>query len=98
MSASITLEDVRNISNLARVGLTDQEAVVVAKDLANVLGYFSQIQELDTREVPTSDDVTGLSNITRADEANPESLCSIPALMERAPDSQDNQIKVKAVL
>jgi len=97
MSASITPEDVKNISNLARVGLTDQEAIVVAKDLANIFGYFSQIQELDTKEIPTSDDVTGLNNITRADEASPESLCSIPDLIERAPDSQDSQVKVKAV-
>lgn len=93
----ISLDQVKQVAQLARLGLTDTEADQAAQDLGNILSHFSEIQKIDTQNVPTSDDVTGLKNITRSDEAEPEVLCSHASLMNAAPETTQGQIKVKAV-
>jgi aspartyl-tRNA(Asn)/glutamyl-tRNA(Gln) amidotransferase subunit C len=89
--------DVKKIASLARVGLTDEEISRAARDLANIFDHFSVIQKIDTKGVPTSDDITGLSNVTRADKAVPEDLCNTSSLLEAAPEVKAQQVKVKAV-
>jgi len=96
--SEVTKSTVKTIAQLARLRLSDQEQTKTATDLNGIFTHFSKIQEIDTKSVPTSDDVTGLTNITRADEAKPASLCSHQDLLSRAPATHHNQIKVKSVL
>ena len=96
-SKNITKEEVQKMAKLARLGLTEEEIATATVDLARVLGYFTLIQQLDTTNVPTSDDVTGLNNVYREDEAKPEILCPTDQLINNAPSTQQNQFKVKAV-
>lgn len=97
MSAKVTPEEVKKIAALARVGLTDQETKKASHDLGNILDHFSVIQKIDTKDVPTSDDVTGLNNVTREDTADADALCTAEALLKAAPETKDNQFKVKAI-
>lgn len=97
MSAKITPEEVQKIAALARLGLTEQEQERAATQISGILDHFSVIQKIDTKDVPTSDDVTGLSNVTRDDEAHAEALCATDAILEAAPELKDKQIKVKAI-
>lgn len=94
---SISKQEVQRIAKLSRLGLTDKEISQATKDLSSVLEHFSRIQEIDTSNVSTSDDVTGLANITRDDEDSRETLCDESALLDNAPESHKGQIKVKAV-
>jgi aspartyl-tRNA(Asn)/glutamyl-tRNA(Gln) amidotransferase subunit C len=96
-TSHISTDQVKRVAELARVGLTDTEIIQATKDLSNILSHFATIQDIDTQNVPTSDDITGLKNITRIDEATPETLCSHADLLAAAPDIQSNQIKVKAI-
>ena len=97
MPATISIEQVKRVAQLARLGLTEAEAERAAQDLGNILSHFAQVQTIDTQGVPTSDDVTGLQNITRDDKAQTEVICTHADLLARAPELQHNQIKVKAV-
>ena len=97
MSNIISKEEVERIAKLARLGVTDEEVQKATEDLGNILEHFSQIQKIDTKNVPTSDDVTDMKNITREDKADAECLCSAKTLLENAPETKDQQIKVKAV-
>ena len=94
---TISRQEVERIAKLSRLGLTDEEISQAAKDLGGVLGHFSEIQKINTTGVKTSDDVTGLTNVTRDDEATSESLCSAQTLLGNAPDTHQGQVKVKAV-
>ena len=96
--SEVIKDTVEGIAKLARLGLTESELAATTADLNGIFAHFSQVQEIDAADVPTSDDVTGLTNITRADEAQPETLCAHRALLDRAPDTHKNQIKVGAVL
>lgn len=97
MSERLTAAEVTSMAALARLGLTKSETAAAARDLAGILEHFSQIQRLDTHNVPTSDDVTGLRNVVRPDAAAANDLCAAADVRAAAPATQHRKIKVKAV-
>lgn len=94
---NISKQEVERIASLSRLGLTSTEISRATQDLGGVLEHFSQIQQIDTSDVQTSDDVTGLTNITRDDETENKTLCDESTLIDNAPESHEGQIKAKAV-
>lgn len=97
MSNQVTVQEVKKVAQLARLGLSDEELASATRQLSGVLEHFSEIQKIKTAGVPTADDVTGLQNVTREDTARPEELCAADELLKRAPKTKGKQIKVKAV-
>lgn len=97
MSNTITTQDVETIAKLSRMQLSSEEVEAATQQLQGILGNFSAIQSIDTKDTPTSDDITGLKNVVRQDTPEENTLCSKQALLDRAPQVQDDQIKVKAV-
>lgn len=97
MAEKITTEDVEKIAQLARLGLSSKEIKQSTEDLQNVLASFSEIQNIKTGDVATTDNASGLKNVLREDEAEPERLAKHEELMERVPETKDGQIKVKNV-
>lgn len=87
---------VRWIAELARLELTDKEISRFAGQLSNILQHFERLQELDTSHIEPTASVLPLKNVFRADAAQPP----LPpeAVIANAPDSQDNQFRVSAVL
>lgn len=90
----ITPTQVRHIARLARLTLTDVETEKYAGQLTAVTGYIEKLNEVDTSSVPETNQVTGLTNVTRAD-----SVADFPYKQELIACShnpiEDNQIKVK---
>ncbi len=82
---------------LGRLGLSDEEVKRATQQLSGILDHFSQIQKIKTKGVPTSDDVTGLKNVIREDEAKQNDLCTPEELLKAAPETKNGQFKVKAV-
>lgn len=64
---SISLEEVLHVARLARLQLTTDEETKFAVQLANIIDYLGNLQELNTDDVPTTSQVTGLNNVTRSD-------------------------------
>lgn len=93
---TITKEDVEKGALLGRVGLTHEELADFTKKLADILGYFSAIQKIDTEGVATADDVSGLTNVAREDMAV-QLLCTPQDLLQRAPSVHKNHIQVPTV-
>ena len=92
----LTLEEVRNIAELAKLELTEQELMLYTGQLSDILGYFERLQELDTSHIAPTASVLPLKNVLRPDVA------AAPLLPEQvvanAPDAEDNQFRVSAVL
>ncbi len=95
--AVISTEEVKKIAVLSRLSLTEEEIEKAAGDLANILGHFSTIQNIDTAGVPTADDASGLKNVMREDETQPQVLTTHKKLLEMAPQTHGGQIKVYAI-
>lgn len=94
----LTKEDVKKISELARIGVTDEDITSYQKDLSAVLSYFEKLQEVDTDNVEEIGHITGMTNVYRADRAQEFDAEGKKIIHENMPQSQDGYIKVKSVL
>lgn len=93
---SITLKDVEHVANLARLDLTDAEKAEFTEQLNAILKYAEKLNELDTENVEPTTHVLPITNVMR-DDVTKESL-PIEKVLLNAPDEEDGQIKVPAVL
>jgi aspartyl-tRNA(Asn)/glutamyl-tRNA(Gln) amidotransferase subunit C len=62
--------DIKHIATLANLTLTTKEEKQLAKQLTETLDYIGILQEVDTKNVPPTAQVTGLENVTRDDVAH----------------------------
>ncbi|GFN29751.1 Asp-tRNA(Asn)/Glu-tRNA(Gln) amidotransferase subunit GatC [Paenibacillus xylaniclasticus] len=93
---SITANDVEHVANLARLELTDEEKETFTVQLNAILKYAEKLNELNTDGVEPTSHVLPLANVMRADEVRPS--VSNETALRNAPDDEDGQIKVPAVL
>jgi aspartyl-tRNA(Asn)/glutamyl-tRNA(Gln) amidotransferase subunit C len=89
-------EAVRGIAELAKLELSDAEVATYAEQLSHILAYFEKLQTLDTSHITGIDSVLPFTNMLREDVAKP--ALTPEEVTRNAPDSQDNQFRVSAVL
>ncbi|MFC3800297.1 Asp-tRNA(Asn)/Glu-tRNA(Gln) amidotransferase subunit GatC [Cohnella sp. GCM10012308] len=93
---SITTKDVEHVANLARLTLTDDEKEQFTGQLNAILKYAEKLNELDTAGVEPTSHVLPLSNVMREDA--PKASLPIEKVLRNAPEAEDDQFKVPAVL
>ena len=94
---AITREDVLHLAKLSNISLSEEQIEPLKKDLDNIVGYISQLDELDTEGVEPTYQCFDMQNVWREDvieefEANREDLLNLTV------ESEDYQIKVPKVL
>jgi len=94
---SLTVADIEKIAGLARLSLTEDEKTQYARELSTVLDYFAQLNEVDTSNVPETCQVTGLEDVTRADEVVPTAPEVRAGLLSQFPKAVGNLLEVQAV-
>src|SRR5579883_1444419 len=93
---AITEQDITKLAALAQLELTDEELHALAPQIASILSYVEQLNELDTVAVEPA--IGGLTEagertfVSRADEPRP-SLGQQTAL-EEAPDPSHGYFRV----
>jgi len=87
--------DIDYVAKLANLPLTPQEKKVFAKQLTDILDYFSQLSEVKTESIELIDHITGLVNIQREDQATP-SITQKDALAN-APKTNNGFFEVDAI-
>jgi aspartyl-tRNA(Asn)/glutamyl-tRNA(Gln) amidotransferase subunit C len=89
-------EKVKHIAILARLGLSEEETEKFRGQLSDILENFAVLQEVDTTDIQPTSQVTGMRNVTSADEITP----SLPQnkILENAPRTENGFFKIKAVL
>ena len=92
----LTAEDVRHIALLARVGMTDEEVDRMRDQLSNILENFDVLSQVDTDDVEPTGHSVNVSSVMREDVSRPSS--PIEEVLANAPDREDDEIKVRAVL
>jgi aspartyl-tRNA(Asn)/glutamyl-tRNA(Gln) amidotransferase subunit C len=88
--------EVRRIAELAKLDLTEAEVERYAGQLSHILEYFEKLQTLDTSHIEPTASVLPLKNVMRADRAQPP--LTPQQVIANAPDAQENQFRVSAVL
>lgn len=93
----ISSDDVHHLAQLSNLELATEEADALRGDLEAIIGYIEQLSELDTSGVEPTYQVTDLENVWREDAVDNYGV-SRETLLERAPASDQQQIKVPKVL
>jgi aspartyl-tRNA(Asn)/glutamyl-tRNA(Gln) amidotransferase subunit C len=94
----ITEKEIEHIAELARIRLTDEEKHKFTEDLGNILNFVDKLKEIDTKDVEPVSNMTGLDSVFRKDEVHGEvDSEKSKRLVEQAPDSKDDYVKVKSV-
>jgi aspartyl-tRNA(Asn)/glutamyl-tRNA(Gln) amidotransferase subunit C len=95
--SSITIDDVKRLAQLSALHVTDEEAESLRRQLGDILGYVEQLDEVDTKGLEPTYQVTGLENVTREDEIKDYGV-SQEDLLKNVPDHENGQIRVRKVL
>ena len=94
--AEITQKTIKKLAELSRLKLTQEEEKRFAKDISSILIYVATLQEVDTKGIKPTAQVTGLHNKLREDEVSTDKLEK--ELIALAPESKDNRVLTRKVL
>lgn len=80
---SLTRDEVKNVADLARLDLTDDELAAMTRQLGSILDYVAQLQQLDVAGVEPLAHALEVQNVFREDEPVPslpvdEALANAP--------------------
>ena len=90
-------EEIEHLGKLARLLLTDKEKEQYAKELSAILEYVEQLQEVDTENVPETNQVTGLEDVYRKDQVQGCSEKIRQGIIENFPEREGDLLKVPGV-
>jgi aspartyl-tRNA(Asn)/glutamyl-tRNA(Gln) amidotransferase subunit C len=88
--------DVHAIASLARLALTDEEKDRLGAQLAAVLVYVKQLEELETHDVEPTSHVVALNTPTRVDEVGVHMPTELA--LSNAPERDENSFIVPKVI
>lgn len=71
---AVTVNDVRHIATLARLGLTEEHAVAVVGELNTILAHMDELSRVDTTDVVEAVGVGARGLPLRADSGPPYGL------------------------
>lgn len=88
----IDAAQIEHLANLARLQLSPEEQIAMQEDLTRVLGYFEQLNEVNTEGVPEMQRPVNLVNVLRQDV--PAAAFAPAVVSALAPEMQGGQIKI----
>ncbi len=95
--SSISKKQVEHIAKLARIELTNQEKEKFTKELSSILDYVEQLNKVDTKDIESIKQITGLKDVMRKDEAKKREKTK-DKLLKNVPIKKDDYIKVPKIL
>lgn len=90
-------ETVKKVAQLAKLELSDKENQSYANQLLKVLGFFKEIEQINTSEVLPLTTPVEIELYMRSDEIK-NGLTTKDELMKNAPDKQGYLFKVPPVV
>jgi len=94
---SITREEILHLAELSDLSLSEAEIDSLLVDLAHIIDYISQLDELNVDDVEPTYQVFDKNNVWRPDEIT-EFEAGREQLLALSPETEDHQMKVPKVL
>lgn len=95
--AKLSRDDVLKLAQLARLQLTDDEVDEYRDELSAILGYVEQLGTVDVTGLQPTQQVTGLTNVTREDKVRDYGY-RVEELLKNVPAVQAHHIKAKRMI
>ena len=93
---AVTLQDVDNMAELARLDLDASEKEAIRKEMARMLDYVQKINELDTESIPPTFFVQHAGPVTREDATVPS--LPVSEALKNAPESGHGFFRVPKMI
>ncbi len=94
---SIQSSDIKHIARLANLDLNDDQIKKITPQFSSVLDLVSQIQKLNTTNVPETSQVTGQENVFREDEVDGKRILTQEQALSNAKNKHDGYFVVDAI-
>lgn len=91
----ITVKDVEHVAKLARLELTEEEKQKFTHQLSNIIDYFNQLNEVDTKDIEPMAHPVPFYNVMREDKVS--LTYNRAELLANAPDEEDGYFKVPKI-
>lgn len=91
----LSQKEIEHIAALARLKLTEEEKEKYSGQLSAILDYMEKLQAVDTEDIESTSQVTGLVNIMREDKVIESGIAD--ELVAGAPERQNGYIKVPKI-
>jgi aspartyl-tRNA(Asn)/glutamyl-tRNA(Gln) amidotransferase subunit C len=92
----LSLEEVRHLAALARLGMTDEMGEKFRGELAGIIGHCAALTQIDTDGVEPTNNGADLVNVLAPDVSRP--AWPIDKVLANATTRDDTLIRVRAVL
>jgi aspartyl-tRNA(Asn)/glutamyl-tRNA(Gln) amidotransferase subunit C len=92
----ISADDVRKVAKLARLNLPDVKIATYTGQLESILGYVSQLEQVDTTGVPETTRAVEVTNVTRQDGVNQTPVRE--EILNQAPQREGDFFRVPKIL
>ena len=89
----LTIEEVKTVAALARLGLSQDEIELMREQLSSILSSIELLNELDTASIPPTAQTIDLVNVTREDVARPS--LPLDQVLMNAPRHRDGFFEVR---
>ncbi|MDQ3065406.1 MAG: Asp-tRNA(Asn)/Glu-tRNA(Gln) amidotransferase subunit GatC [bacterium] len=93
----LTRDDVLKLAKLSRLRLSNAEIESFQSEISEILGYVEMLNDVDTDGLKPTYQVTGLNNVTRADDVKDYGTDQL-ALLKNVPKLEKDYIKVKRMI
>lgn len=93
----LSIEEVKHVAMLARIGLKDEEVEKFRTDLSAVLDSFVELQKADVSGIDASGLVPGMENALREDVSRKSLQETRAKIMKNVPRTENGFVQVKSV-
>lgn len=92
----LTLDEVRHIAMLARVGMTDEDLERMRDQMSAILEHFDVLQQVNTEGVEPTGHSVDVSTVMREDEPRPS--WPVDEMLANAPQREGGFVRIRPVL
>lgn len=93
----IARDDILKLAKLARLRLSSEEVKKFQSEIGDILGYVEKLNDVDTKGLKPTYQVTGLANVARPDVVKDYGMTQLE-LLKNAPATEKAYVKVKRMI
>ncbi len=94
---TLSEEEVKHVAKLAAIELTEAEIKKFQEQLSRIIDYVKKLNQVETKHVEATSQVTGLTNMVRNDEIDRSRNLTDKQTLRNAKSKTDDLFKVKAI-
>jgi aspartyl-tRNA(Asn)/glutamyl-tRNA(Gln) amidotransferase subunit C len=96
--SAITKQTIKHVAQLANIPVSEQESASLAQAFQDTLEVVDKLKKVDVKDVESTHQVTGLTNVTRPDQVIPKQMLSQSQALANAKKTYQGYIVVPRIL